>query len=383
MSGKLLPILIIIIFAVVLGVSVFIFLPSLIHHPDPNVNNTVGALENLDEPPAFSVSQEVNEEEGVVVVTTDTSESPVEVNKIALLNTSDKIIEEYEGADASFNISENGKYKVTAYATNGRVRSKTINVTDVPEKRKSNPYVPDGFKVLKSRNGEISPDDGYVIVDDNNNQYVWVPVESGNLTRNTAYEADYEDDASELTNSVSKYYGFYVSRFEASRAEYDEEAAASVQGKMPWTEIDFYGAQNASRRVAEVLGYEGYTTSLLSSYAWDTILDWIDKNPETKDFSQSTNLGNYDGTVVPTGQTSSDNVKNIYDLAGNVKEWSTEIDKKLTSSMTKKSKDKQTILYRMIRGGSAEIANTPANRRGYPENSTSLTWGFRYILFKN
>ena len=196
MSGKLLPILIIIIFAVVIGVSVFIFIPK--DKPDPNDNNTVGALENLDEPPAFSVSQEVNEEEGVVVVTTDTSESPVEVNKIALLNTSDKIIEEYKGADASFNISENGKYKVTAYATNGRVRSKTINVTDVPEKRKSNPYVPDGFKVLKSRNGEISPDDGYVIVDDNNNQYVWVPVESGNLTRNTAYEADYEDDASEL-----------------------------------------------------------------------------------------------------------------------------------------------------------------------------------------
>lgn len=379
MSGKLLPIMIIIVLFVILGAALFIF-----NKPNPPVNkNMAGPIENLDEPPSFSVEQEVNEEESAVTVSTDTSESPVEVNKIVLLNMSDEIIEEIEGTDASFSISENGKYKVTAYATNGRFRTKTINVIDVPAKRKSNPYVPDGFKVLKSKNGEISPDDGYVIVDENNNQYVWVPVESGNLTRNTAYEADYEDDASELTNSVSKYYGFYVSRFEASRAEYDEEVAASVQGKMPWTEVDFNGAQNASRRVAEVLGYEGYTTSLLSSYAWDTILDWVDKDPDSKDFSQSTDRGNYDGTVVPTGQTSSDNVKNIYDLAGNVKEWSTEIDKNLTSSMTKKSKDKQTILYRMIRGGSAEIANTPASRRGYPENTTNLTWGFRYILFKN
>ncbi|MCR5186601.1 MAG: SUMF1/EgtB/PvdO family nonheme iron enzyme [Clostridia bacterium] len=377
MSGKLLPIMIIIVFLIVVGAVLFLFLhnnPPPIPPPTPPVVN---------EPPEFSVNQEVNEEEGVVNVSIDTSESPVEVNRTVLLNMSDELIEEKEGAEASFSISENGKYKITAYAVNERQRTKTINVLDVPEKRKSNPYVPENFKVLKSRDGDISPDDGFVVADENNNQYVWVPVESGNLARDTAYEANYEDDASELTNSVSKYYGFYVSRFEASRAEYDEEAAASVQGKMPWTEIDFNEAQNASRRVAEVLGYEGYTTSLLSSYAWDTILNWVDKDADSKDFSQSTEFGNYSGTVVPTGQTSSDKVKNIYDLAGNVKEWSTEIDRNLTTSMAKNSKDKQTILYRMIRGGSAEIANTPADRRGYPENNTNQTWGFRYILFKN
>jgi len=377
MSGKLLPIMIIIVFLIVVGAVLFLFLhnnPPPVPPPTPPVAN---------EPPEFSVNQEVNEEEGVVNVSIDTSESPVEVNRTVLLNMSDEVIEEKEGAEASFSISENGKYKITAYAVNERQRTKTINVLDVPEKRKSNPYVPENFKVLKSRDGDISPDDGFVVADENNNQYVWVPVESGNLARDTAYEANYEDDASELTNSVSKYYGFYVSRFEASRAEYDEEAAASVQGKMPWTEVDFNEAQNASRRVAEVLGYEGYTTSLLSSYAWDTILNWVDKDADSKDFSQSTELGNYSGTVVPTGQTSSDKVKNIYDLAGNVKEWSTEIDRNLTTSMAKNSKDKQTILYRMIRGGSAEIANTPADRRGYPENNTNQTWGFRYILFKN
>ena len=380
MGGKLLPILIVISLVIVVCVGVFIFAGK---NNNGGGNTTGPVTDYLDVPPELSITQEVNEDDGVVVVSADTSASSVEVNKITLLNSSGEIIEEVEDSEANFDVSENGKYKVIAYAANSRTNTKTINVTEVPAKRKSIPYVPNGFKVLKDDGKVIDPDDGYVIVDDRNNQYVWVPVETGNLTRNTAYESEYEDDASELTNSVSKYYGFYVSRFEASRAEYDEDVAASVQGKMPWTEISFVDAQTASRRVAEVLEYEDCTTNLMSSYAWDTTLDWIDKDPNFKDFSQSTELGNYDGTVLPTGQTASDHVKHIFDLAGNVKEWSTEIDRSLTEQMSKKSKDKQTILYRMIRGGSAEIANTPASRRGYAENSVNISWGFRYILYKN
>ena len=48
----------------------------------------------------------------------------------------------------------------------------------------------------------------------------------------------------ELVNSVAKYYGFYIARFEASQYDLNgTKVAASMAGKQPWTNVNFTTAQ--------------------------------------------------------------------------------------------------------------------------------------------
>ena len=329
-------------------------------------------------PPVLTVNQELNKNLGSVSVIADASESEVEIERITLASVDNpEDITEHEGNFASFDIVENGKYKVTAYAMNGRTATKNITVSNIPAQKKSVPYIPEGFEAIDEN---IDSDKGLVIVDEVGNQYVWVPVETGKLIRTTQNETDkYEDDGSDLYNSVAKYYGFYVSRFEASRYEIDgEEIAGSMSGKTPWTEVTYIEALNASKAVAEKLNYEDYSTNLINSYAWDTMLEWIDKDEDTRDFSQSTSYGNYGDTILSTGMTETDKVKNICDLAGNVKEWTTEIELK---SIEKK--DDKSSENRVVRGGSIGLPNIPSSRKGWPEDSYNIAGGFRFILYKN
>ena len=379
MGGKLLNYIIIIVVVIIVGIAVFFVLPNLLHDDGGSSNSTV-----IDDTiaPSLSVNQEVNESEGSVNVIADSSDSEVEIEKITIVSVENsEDIDEQEGNSATFNILENGKYKVTAYAINGRTATKNITVSNVPIKKKSVPYIPEGFKAIGEN---IDSDKGFAIVDEVGNQYVWVPVETGKLIRTTLYETDkYEDDGSDLYNSVTKYYGFYVSRFEASRYEIDgEEIASSMNGKTPWTEVTYVDALNASKAVAEKLNYEDCSTNLMNSYAWDTMLEWIDKDEDTKDFSQSTSYGNYGDTIFATGMTDTDKVKNICDLAGNVKEWTTETELK-SSKKDNRSKDKLAVISKVVRSGSVGLPNTPSSRKGWPEDTSNIAWGFRFILYKN
>ena len=147
---------------------------------------------------------------------------------------------------------------------------------------------------------------------------------------------DYEEtstSATELVNSVAKYYGFYIARFEASEYEVDgEKVAASMAGKNPWTNITYLEALEYSNKSAEKFKYEDCYTTLLNSYA------------------------------------------------GNIKEWTTEIYKKPVEK-DPKSKD-DNVKYRVVRGGSANLSRTPSSYIGYPENTSDNYWGFRLVLYK-
>ena len=205
-----------------------------------------------------------------------------------------------EGDTATYEVEENGKYKFTANCVNGESDNLSIEVTEIPEISSNNPYIPEGFTPVDE---DASVDEGFVIEDEEGNQYVWIPVETGKLTRNTMLSINYEESnstASALVNSVAKYYGFYMARFEASQFEKDGEiVAASMQGKVPWTNITFQDAMEAANKSGEIFEYEDCHTALINSYAWDTTLAWIDTTTET--YSSSTTYGNYDGTIFPTG----------------------------------------------------------------------------------
>ena len=64
-----------------------------------------------------------------------------------------------------------------------------------------------------------------------------------------------------------------------------------------------------------------FTSDLVNSYAWDTALSFIQKCSNVDNYSQqiSSNMG----TFAEKG-TNSDSICNIYDMASNCQEWSTE-----------------------------------------------------------
>ena len=73
---------------------------------------------------------------------------------------------------------------------------------------------------------------------------------------------------------------------------------------------------------------DNFTSDLVNSYAWDTTLVFIQKCSDNSAYSQQTSSNI--GTVVEKGTvgTDTEDVKcNIYDMASNCVEWSTETAK--------------------------------------------------------
>ena len=282
----------------------------------------------------------------------------------------------------TYEATENKKYIFKVIGNNGAESSLPIEISNVRVSSAENPYIPEGFEHV---GGTV--EEGFIIEDANGNQYVWIPIASGKLTRNTLLDVNYEEStnsASALVNSVAKNYGFYIGRFEASQIDVNgTKTAASMPGKTPWTNITYTDAANVSNGVAAAFGYpEEYVTALINSYVWDTTIKWIDE--KYTNYSSMLSYGNYSGQISPTGATETDVVNNICDLAGNVREWTTEVFKGATETTSKKnSNTQQQVLYRVVRGGSAQLNKTAISHVGYPQNISDTYWGFRTILFKN
>lgn len=376
MGGKLSPVIIVALLVVVVVIAILIFgiVTGKGGITEPQPGTKVSDEEALK--PVLTLNKE-SEEENVNSVKIVANASTEDENGITEIVLPDKST--VKGDYATFEATENKKYSFTVNAANGESTTVSIDVTEIAEISATNPYVPAGFSVINDK-----VDEGFVISDESGNQYVWVPVESGRLTRSTLLDGKFEESSSSATslvNSVAKYYGFYIGRFEASQYNLEgESVAASMAGKVPWTNITYTDAFNYASESAEKFGYEDCFTALTNSYAWDTVLEWLDKTYEN--YSTSTNYGNYNGTVLPTGTTEVDTINYICDLAGNVREWTTEIYKETENSKDSKTSNTSNVKQRVIRGGSANLSRTPSSHIGYFENTTDTYWGFRLILYK-
>lgn len=285
--------------------------------------------------------------------------------------------------EAEFTVTENGTYTFKAISVAGIQSTSEIKVSNIRLISADNPYIPEGFSYV---GGEVK--NGYTISDKAGNEYVWIPCANGIISRDRLLNSEYEetsDSASELVNSVAKYYGFYVARYEASAYDTGSGLVASTrEGEMPWTDVTYLDAVTASKVSAEYFGYEeDIKTNIMNSYAWDTTLQWLNKSLN-ETYASSINHGNYGGTIKPTGGTNSDKVNNICDMAGNVREWTSEIYKGTTTTKTKTNKKttETAILSRVVRGGSASLNKTPSGYTAYEENTSEAYWGFRMIMYK-
>ena len=245
-------------------------------------------------------------------------------------------------------IDEKVYLKVTSGANTRVIElnlSEILKGTNIKENSKYyNPYIPSGFSYI-----EGNAKNGLVIQDVSNgaskyNEFVWIPVDGKNVkferkifnvngTISTLNNKDkfsetsvYED---EFKKSVEKYGGFYVARFEAGVDASNSEIILSQRGKDPMTNISFQKAIEMSNNM--YTSNENIKTTLMSSSAYDMIVSWlkyskynVDKVVVSSSLKGNEAIGNFSASIAKTGASESYKTNNIYDLAGNVSEITTE-----------------------------------------------------------
>ena len=192
------------------------------------------------------------------------------------------------------------------------------------------------------------------------NQFVWIPVENIADYKRTWYrgESDFENYSETLSDdektSVEKNKGYYIGRYEAGDEESTDSQTFRTKssgknntitikaGQVPYNFVTRWNARSLAEGFSTKQGYSNVISKLPSSYAWDTAIEFIQKT--NSDYGSSSEEGNYadaetftytdiTGTnqtkvsdkiaLIPTGQTKA--VNNIYDMGGNVDEWTAEL----------------------------------------------------------
>ena len=309
---------------------------------------------------------------------------------------------------ASVEPTRNGVYKLTAKTAND-VNEKIMYVSTL--------YAQDAFVTKEMFRNRVQQ----MMQQQNKTEAEILAALSGvgeNPTIDTAYPifanrmaSQYTDNADtpEATvtlykNSVNKYGGFYIARYEAGSANPRTSSSGTTDtvlsqaNKHPYIYIN---QTDSITKAAEMNnGKTNVTAGLINGAAWDRTLNWIleTNNNMSADINEnSTSWGNYINSkfnftgkystdsganftdakastekpensdyLLGTGVTEYTKKNNIYDLAGNCWEWTTE-----SSSSS----------YRVRRGGGYDINgfDTPA----YSRDDFSAAYSFSYLSFRS
>ena len=246
------------------------------------------------------------------------------------------------------------------------------------------PYIPYGFQ-----HTEGTWNTGYVIKENTTgNEFVWIPVDGTNikLERKDFSVSDVSNNScTDIQNplfeeSVAQNGGFYIARYESG---IPEESTISGENKnitgIPvskktqevWNYINYENAETSANQMYSE--NSELTSSLMNGKAWDTVLTWLEQNGVNVS-SDSREWGNYlnnEYSSKDVSKTGYENwvANNIYDIAGNVSEWTTE---KFGNSIIR-------------RGGnySNEGQIAPAGmREKQSKTQFNNTTGFRVMLYK-
>lgn len=216
--------------------------------------------------------------------------------------------------------------------------------------------IPGDFKVLTSEGTKVTQ--GIVIQDREGNEFVWVPIDS--VSTGTSKPADdirlgrynfetsnripkkeqdadnYEEvitinswwqelissststPAKNLGDFVTKTQsngGYYFGRYEASQG-LDGKANSQVD-KPVWVNIT---QQNAAMEAREMYNNSYIESDLINGYSWDTAIIFIQNYSGESDYAHKESINS---KKLNTGE-SGEKVCNIYDMASNCREWSTE-----------------------------------------------------------
>ena len=198
-------------------------------------------------------------------------------------------------------------------------------------------------------------------------------------------------DYSDMIESITKYKGFYIGRYELStKTENGVKVGIEQKDKVSQTNTNWYNLYKYSKNIA---GSENMQTRMVWGCQWDVTCKWlINSGAKTEEevLTNSSSWGNYSdyntknnytegsekyeagaGEKQKTGSSENWKANNIYDLAGNCREWTQEAN----------STD-----LRADRGGSYydNGSNGPASGRTYgyrPDRSSNSYIASRASLY--
>lgn len=236
-------------------------------------------------------------------------------------------------------------------------RNNTDIKTSIPIYK--NPPVPKGFSKVETDGASWNEKDGIidgwnnglVIEDSDGNQFVWVPcsVEESNEVvlysryydygkpNNTIPAKDdkiyhttknyfYEDDSinEDIKNSIVKYGGFYIGRYEAGIENNKVCVKSDVDAYTNVTQNDAIELSKSLKSDNNIRSY------LMTSYCYDTTIKWMSKSDNNFYNDKSKRFEYMDGEISinqisqKTGGKSEFDINNINNLFGNIIEWTTE-----------------------------------------------------------
>ena len=290
---------------------------------------------------------------------------------------------------------------------------KDVNGEQVP--------IPEGY-IVSENSDENIVNKGLVISDSRGNEYVWISCTVDSSSNKLQYkrtewgvEKDGTDNSraikDELTlkdidvtysktdtdngineeiskeivaqinaekESIKKYGGYYIGRYEVGK---DNKTAVIKAEQEPYVNIKWSKAYELAKGIG---GGEGATTYLCSSYSWDTAINFI-QNTTGKNYAtsiigfngnwKSQEVKDSSGKVIKpvntaqrlnTGLTTA--LCNIYDMGGNVGEFTTELNPGTSETV-------------VLRGGNYGDGNPAGNRWDHGSGRAFSYYGFRATLF--
>lgn len=290
---------------------------------------------------------------------------------------------------------------------------KDVNGEQVP--------IPEGY-IVSENSDENIVNKGLVISDSRGNEYVWISCTVDSSSNKLQYkrtewgvEKDGTDNSraikDELTlkdidvtysktdtdngineeiskeivaqinaekESIKKYGGYYIGRYEVGK---DNKTAVIKAEQEPYVNIKWSKAYELAKGIG---GGEGATTYLCSSYSWDTAINFI-QNTTGKNYAtsiigfngnwKSQEVKDSSGKVIKpvntaqrlnTGLTTA--LCNIYDMGGNVGEFTTELNPGTSETV-------------VLRGGSVNYYTPAGHRWDSASGFAYSAFGFRATLF--
>ena len=290
---------------------------------------------------------------------------------------------------------------------------KDVNGEQVP--------IPEGY-IVSENSDENIVNKGLVISDSRGNEYVWISCTVDSSSNKLQYkrtewgvEKDGTDNSraikDELTlkdidvtysktdtdngineeiskeivaqinaekESIKKYGGYYIGRYEVGK---DNKTAVIKAEQEPYVNIKWSKAYELAKGIG---GGEGATTYLCSSYSWDTAINFI-QNTTGKNYAtsiigfngnwKSQEVKDSSGKVIKpvntaqrlnTGLTTA--LCNIYDMGGNVGEFTTELNPGTSETV-------------VLRGGNGDFIGPAGYRWDNGSGNAHSNYGFRATLF--